>query len=176
MFLALNIVLHVFILYSFLSLFFVLYISKTEKKAFQDEFQNVVQQNLTQALANADQQLHGQVKIFLQGAQPVLTVMANMYANPSPDVATYNRWLFITMAMIATALIVSFSLAVGVLKYSCQTCLPVWHLIKENLVVFAVIGVAEFLFFTKVASTFVPVPPSLLITSLIDRLKSNLSK
>jgi hypothetical protein len=44
----------------------------------------------------------------------------------------------------------------------------------ENVIIFACVGVIEYLFFTKVALKFVPAPPSLLVTSLINKFKETI--
>jgi hypothetical protein len=173
-YLLLNTVLHVFILYSFLSVFFIFYISKIEREAFDDEFSTVVQVNMAKVLVNADQKLDGKVKTLLKGASPILTVLNNMYSKPSKDVETYNKWLFGMSFSVSVVLILTFITITGVLKMSCGTCIPLLHLIKENVLIFIIIGLAEFMFFSRIASKFVPVPPSLLINSMISRLKENL--
>jgi len=175
MFLALNIVLHIAVLYAFISSFFILYVSRIERDAFKSEFGNIVNENLTQALENANAASGGQFKTVIQGLEPVLQVMANIYSKPTPEIQTYNKALFTSSYMVLFIIFFTFVLLVGVLKYSCHVCMPLGHIIKENLIVFAVIGITEFWFFDKIGSQFVPVKPSLLITTLINRLKSNLS-
>ena len=44
----------------------------------------------------------------------------------------------------------------------------------ENIVTFIFVGVIEFWFFTNVASKFIPAPPSILFTSLLNSLKKYL--
>lgn len=175
MYTVLNITLHILILYSFLTAFFVFYVSKAETQAFTDEFRNIIDENLTEALKKADVDAHGQVKKALQDVQPLLTSLHNVYSKPSAVNVTNNKWLFTMAYGIIFVLLLAFTVMVGTLKYSCNTCIPLGHMLKENLLVFIVIGLAEFLFFTRIASKFIPVPPSLLITSLVDRVKQNLA-
>lgn len=175
MFLVINIVLHILILYSFLSAFFILYISKVEHSAFQSEFDGVIEDNLPTVLANADAKSGGKLKPLLTQMMPVLQILNNIYSEPSTEVVVYNQWLFRSMIMVIVILAITFSLLTGILKYACKTCLPVTHILTENIMLFAVIGVAEYLFFTKIASKFIPVPPSLLVNTLIDRIKNNLA-
>ena len=174
MFLVINVVLHIFILYSFLCAFFILYVSKVERAAFQNEFDTVIADNLPTALLNADAKSGGKLKPVLQQMMPVLQILNNIYSQPSAEVEVYNEWLFRSMILVIVILAVTFSLMTGILKYGCKTCLPVRHIVTENILMFAVIGVAEYLFFTRIASKFIPVPPSLLVNTLVDRIKSNL--
>jgi ABC-type multidrug transport system fused ATPase/permease subunit len=175
MYTTLNITLHILILYSFLTVFFVFYVSKAETQAFTGEFQNIIDENLTEALKKADVEAQGQVKKALQDIQPLLQGLHNVYSKPSQINVINNKWLFTMAYSIIFVLLLAFTIMVGTLKYSCNTCIPLSHLIKENLLVFVVIGIAEFLFFTRIAAKFIPVPPSLLITSLVDRVKQNLA-
>jgi ABC-type multidrug transport system fused ATPase/permease subunit len=175
MYTTLNITLHILILYSFLTVFFVFYVSKAETQAFTDEFRNIIDENLTEALKKADVDAQGQVKKSLQDIQPLLQGLHNVYSKPSQINVNNNKWLFTMAYGIIFVLLLAFTIMVATLKYSCNTCIPLSHLLKENLLVFVVIGIAEFLFFTRIASKFIPVPPSLLITSLVDRVKQNLA-
>ena len=49
---AMNILIHVIMLFSFLSLFFFLYVSKVEEDAFKNEFGNIIETNLNEFIEN----------------------------------------------------------------------------------------------------------------------------
>ena len=45
------------------------------------------------------------------------------------------------------------------------------RIIIENIIIFVFIGTIEFIFFTKVASKYIPVTPDLLSKTILERLK-----
>jgi len=92
----------------------------------------------------------------------------------TPDVATqeHNRNVMTTayfiLAILGVVLIVLVAtLAGGGLNMK----RPILHVLFENLIVFGVVGAAEFLFFMQVASKFIPVMPSQLSRDVIGTLK-----
>ena len=48
-------------------------------------------------------------------------------------------------------------------------------MLLENTIIFAGVGLVEFLFFKMVATKYIPAPPSLMATSIMDNLKKSLS-
>jgi hypothetical protein len=52
---------------------------------------------------------------------------------------------------------------------------PLKEILLENTFTFLLVGVLEFVFFTKIASQYIPAPPTLMLKTVIDTLKTNLS-
>jgi hypothetical protein len=46
-----------------------------------------------------------------------------------------------------------------------------YYVLLENIITFIFVGIIEVVFFLNVALKFVPSPPSLIFTSIIDNLK-----
>ena len=60
------------------------------------------------------------------------------------------------------------------LKYACNKCINVTKLLLENCITFIFVGGIEYWFFMTYAFKYIPAPPSTLITTAIDTVKSYL--
>jgi hypothetical protein len=63
-------------------------------------------------------------------------------------------------------------LMIATVKISCGSCINITKLIIENVLTFAFVGAIEYWFFMTYASKFVPAPPSLLMRTAIDNIKT----
>ena len=167
---ALNISLHVLILFSFLTIFFFSYISHLEQKSVDD------------ALTNAINEQMGQVLDYVNKFAPSGTVdwkVLNSVAEKIqadaigefPEVkANHRKLLIIGICMIGGLFVLFSSLSVyfGVYK---RLQIGWKRILLENLIVFACVGIIEYLFFTKVAVQYVPVTPDVLTKTILDRIK-----
>lgn len=63
-------------------------------------------------------------------------------------------------------------LMIATVKISCGLCTNVTKLIIENLLTFTLVGTVEYWFFMTYASKFIPAPPSLLVRTAIDTVKT----
>lgn len=170
-----NVVLHVLILFTLLSLIFTFYISNVEKQAFEEEFDNLIDSNVPNVLHQVNDATNGALKVGLKGASSPLGALEKLYSQPSQTNKIYNDGLRKMNILIGIVILMTLVAIVLTLKLSCNQCVPLWDIIKENLVVFAFVGVAEFMFFTYIASKYVPSPPSLLASSFFDSLKENMT-
>ena len=75
---AMNIVLHIIILFTFLSAFFFLYISKVEKQAFEQEIGSLIEDNLSKILT-----ANPQLKPYIVEVTPALKSLAVLYKTSS---------------------------------------------------------------------------------------------
>jgi hypothetical protein len=73
-------------------------------------------------------------------------------------------------------LIIIFSaitiLMIATVKISCGQCTNITKLIIENILTFIFVGAIEYWFFMTYASKFIPAPPSLLMSTAIDTIKT----
>ena len=77
---------------------------------------------------------------------------------------------------ITNFLLVLFSIIIiGVLFFINALSFDVLkHILLENVLTFIFVGIIEIIFFLNIALKFIPAPPSLIFTSLIDNLKLNI--
>lgn len=168
---AINILLHVIILFTFLSLFFFLYISKVEQELLRGEINTIVHDALLSQLEAVKNPM------FQEGAAqlvPVLQKLQALYRNPDPF--TTERNILVKFSSLYIFLILASILLTVVLtiKYGCGHNIKLWKVILENIVIFMLVAASEYTFFIKIAIKYVPTKPSLIIDSIIDEVKNSL--
>lgn len=150
-----DILLHCFLLFLFLTILFWVIISKTEKKAVNDQILNGID-NLNSKINNVPPAL----KSFL----------TNMYSKPNGYMENNNS---LVLKLNITILLMWFILLIVVATWTNSSGVANWpRIILENVVILIGVGIVEFLFFKFVASKYVPVMP----TFLIDEVQSVLSE
>jgi hypothetical protein len=160
--------LHALILFGILSALFVFVISKLEKSIFEKEINDNVNNILLDNLHKLDKD--GSIKKMLK--QIPLDRLVRYYDKPSSDIVVYNDWLQRTMIFFAIAVGIILIISALFLYFTCGQIIPLWSILLENLVIFSLVGMFEAVFFLNIASKYIPVPPSLLVTQLFDDLKN----
>lgn len=175
---AVNVVFHVLVLFTALTLLFKFVVSPTEVDALQGNVNNLISQNLANVLASGNTTSGNTLKPLLQALEPELQVLSATYDGPSDAVRIQNQWVFGAAFFIIGILFAVLLTMLLTLRTSCRgntTKLMVsgWPpgILLENLLIFAVIGGAEYGFFSLVASKFVPVMPSEILTDVISYTK-----
>lgn len=86
-----------------------------------------------------------------------------------------NTQLFSQIHIVNVLLVLFLIVFIGtLLSTGGITIEAVSYLFLENILTFIIVGVVEIMFFFKVAIKFIPVPPSLIFTSLLSSIKSQL--
>lgn len=175
---AVNVVFHVLVLFTALTLLFKFVVSPTEVDALQGNVNNLISQNMASVLSNANTTTGNSLKPLLQSLQPELQVLAATYEGPSDAVRVQNDWVFGAAYFVIGILVAVLLTMLLTLRTSCRgdtTKLMVsgWPpgILLENFLIFMVIGGAEYGFFSLVASKFVPVMPSEILTDVINYTK-----
>ena len=175
---AVNVVFHVLVLFTALTLLFKFVVSPTEVDALQGNVNNLISQNLSGVLATGNTTSGNVLKPLLKSLEPELQVLAATYDGPSDAVRIQNQWVFGAAYFIIGILVAVLLTMLLTLRTSCRgntTKLMVsgWPpgILLENLLIFAVIGGAEYGFFSLVASKYVPVMPSEILTDVISYTK-----
>jgi len=165
--LSLNIILHMLILFTFLSLLFFTFISKVEEKAFKNEIEDLLERTITSVLeGNKDVALPA-----IDEVRPVLKYVENIYSNPSRESLKQNIMIKFMSVFTALLLLTTFASIAFTAIAECKHSVPLGRLILENVIIFSFVGVVEYLFFVNIAMKYIPAPPSLLIKTIINRVK-----
>ena len=175
---AVNVVFHVLVLFTALTLLFKFVVSPTEVDALQGNVNNLISQNLSGVLATGNTTSGNVLKPLLKSLEPELQVLAATYDGPSDAVRIQNQWVFGAAYFMIGILVAVLLTMLLTLRTSCRgntTKLMVsgWPpgILLENLLIFAVICGAEYGFFSLVASKYVPVMPSEILTDVISYTK-----
>jgi hypothetical protein len=175
---AVNVVFHVLVLFTALTCLFKFVVAPTEVDALQGNVNNLISQNLPGALSTANTASGGNMKTALQVLHPELELLAATYDGNSEAVRVQNNWVFGAAYFIIGILVAVLITMLMTLRTSCRgdtTKLMVsgWPpgILLENLLIFMVIGGAEYGFFSLVASKYVPVMPSEILNDVITYTK-----
>lgn len=171
-----NALFHSTILFTFLAVFYMVYGSKVETKASNENFANLVSSNLKKILEKGNKETNGDLKRGLEILDPIWDVLDRQYQGEDTTVETYNTWLFRSATMIAAFMLIALGIVIIVLKFSCGNCPTefIWGILRENAIIFAGIGAVEYLFFTNVALKMIPAPPSLMVNQVVDKIKNGI--
>lgn len=171
----LNAFFHVFILILFLTIFFTLVISKIERDTISAEIEHEIDDNLQNALKAGDSS--GDIKSVLSTVNDlgVFDTLDKIYSQSDPEQEMHNKWLFGVAIGSVAILFVMCVLFAMTLSLSCGQCIPITHIIVENLIIFSGIGIVEYVFFTNIALKYVPTKPSLIVDTALEALKDSVN-
>ena len=168
---ALDIMIHTLILFTFLSIFFFMYVSKIEQSAFESEIGDLIEESLTNIL----DENKSESKAIISPLKPVLVPLQNLYNGPSRLSMERNSLVKFTAIFIIVLMICCILSIIITLQTDCGEHVHMGHIIVENIVVFICIGIVEFWFFTNVAIKYIPTSPSLMINTMLTALKQQLN-
>lgn len=161
---------HVIILCIVLSIFFFAVISPLEKDNLQSEIDNQIDDGLKDSINSLDPQNKQTVKDTITNNEELLKKIKKLYDNPSDEVILYNQSITnINITIIISLILILITISV-ILKLSCNKCVSLGKMVVENLFLFSMIGIMEYLFFVNIAMNYIPVKPSYMKTIIVDKL------
>ena len=173
------IVLHVLILFVFLTILYFFLIAPLEKKAFEDEISDQIEGALTDQFIGMKKNMDSNIVDVITNTVNysyenngnevyVIDEMIDNFDTPDKLVSEHNKWVKITAVALISFITISFVFYLLTLKNTCGKETGIRSILKENLFTFIFVGLVEYLFFTKIAFKFVPAPPSVLLTTTIE--------
>ena len=173
---GINGIFHVLILFTFLTILFFTIVLSLEKSAFENEMTNEINssvKNMASKIQPSDKDQISNVvnKSVNEDGQSSLDVAIDKYSTPSDFIVEHNKWVKITAIAIILGVFVFLLTILVVLSYSCDKCIGLSSIVKENIITFIFVGMVEYLFFTHIAFKYVPAPPSTMVTTIIDTFK-----
>ncbi len=185
----LDILIHVFILASILSIFFLLVIVPLEKS----ELGNEVNKNIGDGAKHIIDQIKSDYNQDKTSAEILISIITGesivkiddslksfntdfvkrletYYKDEDPVNTTYNNGLVTPLAIVITFILIMIIVIYYIYKNSCGKCPKIFTLVGENLLLFSIIGIIEYMFFTKFASNYIPIKPSLIIQTVNESL------
>jgi len=168
----LGVILNVFLMFTMLSALYILYISRIETSAYENEIKSQIDAKISIYLDDANASSRGELaknlKLFFQSNPNAQKIIESSTENTSKE---SNRWLFTSMYIVIGFLAFILFFFILMSKLIAENHLAIWKNILWTLLIFLFVGAAEGLFFYNVAEKFVPTPPSTIVNSIIDTLK-----
>ena len=168
-----NLAFHVFILLTFLTLFFFKYVSKLTASDIDQELKKIVQDqtsNMLDFISTHDKQKQIPWKLVATLADRLVTESSQQ----NQTIVDNNNSLYdesiCTLLMFALAIV----LLVVYFVYR-KVDLRLKFIVMENVAIFAFVGMIEIYFFANIASKYVPVLPDDAIRDVFGRLQVLLS-
>jgi len=167
---CINIILHVTILFTILALLFKYYISGITVNALNGNIGSLINQIINQT-PQINTNLTNQLNI-----KSTYDYYYKLFSKEDYVKKTSNDKVFYYINLFTIVLIV---FCIGSIVHALQTNSISGSDLKviliENLLTFTLVGVIEYIFFTRVALKYAPTTPSLLSSTFINSLKKNLS-
>lgn len=167
---------HVFILFVILTVFFILVISKTEKKIISAEFQKNIKNMIQKQFPQLNKKTKGKLCHTLGQVMPALKTLSKYYSTPNQLTESHNNWLKFTSILICGVIGFMFIILYIVLRFSCGFCGTFFELVVENAFIFVGVGLIEYMFFIHIASKYIPTKPDELVKNIIGNLTKSLNK
>lgn len=174
---SLNGFLHVFLLFTFLSVLYFLVIAPLGRKSFNNEITDQIQPSLKKIITNLspdEKDTISSIATLKIDGKFVVDNLITKYATENKEMQTNNKWVKVIDFIIILIFFGGFMSIVLLLQYSCKKYTGIGWIVVENIISFIFIGIVEYVFFLKVASKFVPAKPSLLLNTLIDSFKDSI--
>jgi hypothetical protein len=177
---AINITLHVFILFTFLTVFFFAFVSKLAKKNINDALAGIIDDNsgnLLDEIDKWDKKIKPKTypNINWNKADKLAKEIVANSQGELPEITKNNtRLKWVGLAMVASM----FLLLVGMVfyyRFVLKLDVQLGRIFAENAVIFLFVGAIEAFFFINIASKYVPVTPDFVTTTILDRIKYRVS-
>jgi hypothetical protein len=167
--LGLNTLLHIFILLLFLTLFFEFILSKTIINAFNGEISPYISSIVPSKLDDLNKKSGGKLCTGLKNYD--LAHLEKVYDKPFPEVERNNKYvLFMAVGLSLFSIFLFISMYIVITK-TCKIKASLGDILLENIIIFILVGAIEFGFFKFIISKYIPVPPSVMINSVVSDLK-----
>jgi hypothetical protein len=172
-----NITLHVFILFVFLCIFFFAYISKLTEDSVSDALNDMIKEqtgNILDVVNDWDEQLNpDNSNINWDGVNKLAQDIQENSQGKDPEIEENNKKLkklAIIMVLLLFFILIGMIVIFKYLGYN----LHLKEILIENIVIFTFVGLIEYLFFTQIASKYIPVTPDVAGITILQRINNNI--
>lgn len=154
-----SVVLHVLLLFIFLTIFFWTVISKAESKSLYNELNNTIDKGFKNINVMSTLEEKGIPKSKISDIKKYFN---NYFSNENIAYENNNKQI-LTLNIVIIVLITFSLLSMIFVRYLlCGKSINILEIIGENILVLLLVGAIEYFFFIKIASKFIPVKPSYL--------------
>jgi len=166
--------LHALILFTFLTSFFLMYISKLTVNELKEQLSTIIENDLGNLIQENKKKYGDMLTIPLNNIP--YDKLKEYYKKKDIFQQNNNAWLTESLIITNLCLLIIVTGSIFLMSYICNIKIDIKELILLNVYTFVGIGIVEYLFFTHVALNYVPTPPSLLINTIINNSKKYFSQ
>lgn len=168
----LNFVFHSLILFTFLTIFYFMYIVKLTKDVFKHEISEIMEKSMEDEIKEIKKDKN--MNVFLSMLS--LDEIQKEYSKENKTVGAKNGGIKNVVLTVNILLWIFLIFTIIILKKKCDDgCnTHISHILTENALIFILIGSVEFMFFKFIASQYVPVPPSFMTSYFLENIQKKL--
>ena len=171
---GINIGLHSWILFTFLTILFFTFISRKEEHTITHELNSSINKSIPAILNKLDSNID--TKIDWKKVYDKVEKLKTRDDGNSPDIKKHNSNLLKTTIAISCSILLVIIAIIIYFTYYKQYDIKLKSIIIENLSVFLFIGIIELLFFIKIAFNYTPVTTTDMVNQLADRSAYNINQ
>jgi hypothetical protein len=170
-----NITLHIFILFTFLTIFFFTFLSKVETENINNVTKDLIKSQTSTILSNINSNIPNLTPPSIIKDKIDLNKLADNLENSSkkdiPELNNNNnKLLYISIGIIIFIFFIFIGLIIYYKVYKKQD-IGFKHILLENIIIFSFAGLIEYLFFMYVAVKYIPITPDVLTGSILDNIE-----
>lgn len=166
---GINILTHCTFLLAIIGSVFFLFTEKIMSNAINNQIIDLATDNINKFYSQSTPEKQKTVQIALRQAN--LETLLKIYNVPNDDQIINNAWIEKLIYTIVGLLVFVVIIAFLTTKAHCGK-ISLLEILSENIIIFACVGVVEFLFFTKIIINYIPDYPSSLSKIFIEQLKA----
>ena len=176
--LIMDILIHITILFIFLYFFFFNVISKTGEEVLYSNIKSTCRNNLVPVLKEIDMyDKQNEKKIDWNHIKQIFQeIKDNPNQNINNEIEESNTY-YKKVGLIISGSLIFLCICVYIyFVFYKKTTINIGYILKENLMVFLLIGLIEFLFFKLTGSKYIPAYPTSIGKIVLDRTTENIQK
>lgn len=167
---GINIILHVTFLFTILTALFVFYTSKLLEDSVNGQVIDLLNDNIADKKILVTDKLNKALHTSIDLKYFNFDKIKNVFGMENSERLNNNKLVKTILALLITFFILMFIISVLVAKSLCND-VSVKELLVENIIIFVLVGIIEFTFFTKIILKYIPGYPSTLSKTVIETLK-----
>jgi hypothetical protein len=175
---GINLTLHIWILFTFLTIFFFTYITRKEIDTITRELNSAIDKNIPVVMDNIDsydKKVGGKIK--WGQVNNIAKKIEEKYDNKlDPEINVHNKKLIKISIIICVVLFLIVISAILYFTLYKKYDIGLGTIILENFFIAVFIGIIEALFFLNVALKYSPVTTADMVTQIINRTEYNVNE
>ena len=169
-----NITLHIFILFTFLTIFFFTFLSKVETENINNVTKDLIKSQTSIILSDINVNIPNVTPDITHDKIDLNKLADNLENSSKKDIPELknnnNKLLYISIGIILFIFFIFIGLIIYYKVYKKQD-IGFKHILLENIIIFSFAGLIEYLFIMSVAVKYIPVSPDVLTGSILDNIE-----